>query len=121
MKTFKISGHCLIKICASLKWRAILKIPNSIFREICDLLPDSKMKPLGISIFLCTLRILTRKQHLQRNSTVFEKSNYQISKSMYKNQYILEVLIRLIDFSENLLVLQNYPLFVMCPFRTPHV
>ena len=33
LKTFKISSDCHIKACRSLKWSAILKIPNTVFLE----------------------------------------------------------------------------------------
>ena len=33
LKTFKISSYCHIKACRSLKWRAILKVPNTAFRR----------------------------------------------------------------------------------------
>ena len=33
LKSFKISSDCHIKACRSLKWRAILKIPSTIFQK----------------------------------------------------------------------------------------
>ena len=53
MKTLKLSSNCYIKISRSLKRRAILKIPITAFRGIYSLSATLKIKPLGISIFLC--------------------------------------------------------------------
>ena len=40
----------------------------------------------------------------------------KLSNFMYKNKYVLEVLMSLPDFYDNFLVLQIEPLFVTCPF-----
>ena len=53
LKSFKISSDCHIKACQSLKWRAILKIPSTIFRRTYALSVGFKMKPLRKSVFLC--------------------------------------------------------------------
>ena len=49
---------------------------------------------------------------------IYEKYEYQ--KSIYKNQYFLEVLIILTDSLKTFLVLQNKSLITMSPFCTPH-
>ena len=51
-KSFEIFSDCHIKACQSLKWRAILKIPSTIFRRTYALSVSFKMKPLRKSIFL---------------------------------------------------------------------
>ena len=45
LKTFKIFTDCHIKTCRSLKRRAILKIPSTVFRRIYALSAGLKMKP----------------------------------------------------------------------------
>ena len=53
LKTFKISTECHIKACRSLKWRAILKIPTTVFRRTYALSAGFKMKPPRKSVFQC--------------------------------------------------------------------
>ena len=53
LKSFKIFSDCHIKVCRSLKWRAILKIPSTFFRRTYALSVGFKMKPLRKSVFLC--------------------------------------------------------------------
>ena len=48
---FKISTDCHIKICRSLKRRAILKIPSTVFRRTYALSVGYKTKPLRESVF----------------------------------------------------------------------
>ena len=51
LKTFKISTNCHIKICCSLKWRAIFIIPSTVFRRTYALSVGFKMKTLRKSLF----------------------------------------------------------------------
>ena len=53
LKTFKIFSDCHIKTCRSLKRRAILKIPSTVFRRTYALSVGMKMKPLRKSVFQC--------------------------------------------------------------------
>ena len=53
MKTFETSSDLHIKLFRSLKRGAILKIPSTVFRGAYALSVGFKMKPLGVSIFLC--------------------------------------------------------------------
>ena len=46
LKSFKIFNDYHIKVCRSLKWRAILKIPSTIFRRTYALSVGFKRKPL---------------------------------------------------------------------------
>ena len=52
-KVFKTFTDRHIKTCRSLKWRAILKIPSTVFRRTFALSVSLKMKPLGKSVFQC--------------------------------------------------------------------
>ena len=53
LKSFKIFSDCNIKACWSLKWKAILKIPSTIFRRTYALSVSFKMKPLRKRTLLC--------------------------------------------------------------------
>ena len=50
LKMFK-NAYCHVKTCQSLKQRAILKMPSTIFRITYALLVGFKMKPLKKSFF----------------------------------------------------------------------
>ena len=50
---FKISTDCLIKTYQSLKRRAILKIPSTVFGKTYALSVGFKIKPLRKSVFQC--------------------------------------------------------------------
>ena len=55
LKTFETFTDCHIKTChiKSLKRRAILKIPSTVFRKTYALSGDFKMKTLRKSVFEC--------------------------------------------------------------------
>ena len=52
-KMFKSWSNIYVKTCPSLKQRALLKIPGTIFRRIFNLSIGFKVKPLRKIIFLC--------------------------------------------------------------------
>ena len=53
LKTFKIFTDSHIKICQSLKRRAILKIPSTVFLKEPMLSVGVKMKPVIKDVFQC--------------------------------------------------------------------
>ena len=53
LKTFETFTDCHIKTCQSLKRRAILKIPSTVFRRTYALSVGFKMKTLRKSVFEC--------------------------------------------------------------------
>ena len=61
MKTFKIFSGCHIKACLSLKRRAILKTPSTIFRRTHPLSLGFKMKPSvwNEQAFSCSVKTKT--------------------------------------------------------------
>ena len=59
LKTFRISSDFHIKTCQSLKRRAILKIPSTVFIRTYALSVGFKMKPLRKSVFLCKTKTIS--------------------------------------------------------------
>ena len=53
LKACKISTDCHIKACRSLKRKAILEIPSTVFRRTYNLSVGFKMKHLRKSVFQC--------------------------------------------------------------------
>ena len=53
LRMFKIFRDFHINTCRSLKRRAILKIPSTVFRRTYALSVDFKVIPSGNSVFLC--------------------------------------------------------------------
>ena len=53
LKKFETFTDCHIKTCRSLKRRAILKIPSTVFRRTYALPVGFKMKTLRNSVFVC--------------------------------------------------------------------
>ena len=56
LKTFKIFSDYHIKTCRSLKRRAILKIPSTVFRRTYDFSVGFKIKPPGQGFFCVKLK-----------------------------------------------------------------
>ena len=57
LKTFETFTDCRIKTCRYLKWRAILKIPSTVFRRTYAPSVGFKVKTLRKSVFECEDKI----------------------------------------------------------------
>ena len=60
LKTFKTSSDCHIKICQSLKRKAIFKIHSTIFRRTYVLSVGFKIKPLRKTNSHCAVKLAER-------------------------------------------------------------
>ena len=119
LQTFSwIKSNQLIHACRTRVLVIVLKddLPNSKVYLKIDSVQLNALPSLSL-ILLRKKKLFNSKWNKKK---VYAKTvNTKSFKFTYKNQYLSEVLMDLIEFLRNFLVLQNELFFVKCPFCTP--